>query len=590
MEVFLNRASNSLCDLIIRIKTKGQKKSYQWIFFALFFLHFGYNSVSFPVIEEDRDVFSAGSSMVSHFLEMQHLAAMAPMDALPDSGLPFSPIRLAVMVLWAYLCVYTVQQFEFGSYVSPRFKPVINFFSFFIGPFIFFAVVVTDTVRKVQEGELEVSDIWANLWKRHRRPSGAAAERTIQLLDSAGRSFDEIYGAQGKDRDIDREILDATEKIILDALYERASDILMDPRTDGFFTVRFRIDGMLRTELEVEAVKCVAIVNSVKAIAGMDIAERRRPQDGAFMARIPEGSVHFRVASAGVLGGEKISIRVLDQSIGLMQLQDIGLSPQTYKIIANAIQQPSGMIIVCGPTGSGKTTSLYAMLSTIDFYTRNVITVEDPVEHYLAQASQIEVNVKAEITFSNALRSILRQDPDVICVGEIRDSETANMALQASQTGHLVLATLHSSSNMGTLVRLMDLGVKPLLLASAISVIVSQRLVRRLCDKCKSQAKMSEGHARRFRETGIDPESIMKANGCKACAGTGYRGRIAIMDVMTLDKTVKSHLVEGNLSLGELKRTGDEKGKATLLDEGLRKVAAGLTTLDEIKRVTSNLG
>ena len=193
------------------------------------------------------------------------------------------------------------------------------------------------------------------------------------------------------------------------------------------------------------------------------------------------------------------------------------------------------------------------MLGTMDFYTRNVVSVEDPVEYVLAQASQIEVNVKANITFANALRSILRQDPDVICVGEIRDAETAEMALQASQTGHLVLATLHSSSNLATLVRLMELGIRPLLLASALSVIISQRLVRKLCDNCKSPAELSEKQISDFRSKGIDVRNIMAANGCRKCGGTGYFGRIAIMDVLTLDERVKAILANDKLSPGDLK-------------------------------------
>ncbi len=231
------------------------------------------------------------------------------------------------------------------------------------------------------------------------------------------------------------------------------------------------------------------------------------------MAKIPDGSVYFRVASAGVMGGEKLSIRVLNQTAGMLALNEIGLSQQSFKLISQIIHQPSGMVIVCGPTGSGKSTSLYAMLNTIDFYTRNVITIEDPIEYVLTAVSQIEVNPKADITFANTLRSILRQDPDVICVGEIRDGETAGMALQASQTGHLVLATLHASSNMATLVRLMDLGIKPLLLASALSVIVSQRLVRRLCDKCKKPAELSDEKVEYFRRKGMDCSGVMEPGG-----------------------------------------------------------------------------
>ena len=248
------------------------------------------------------------------------------------------------------------------------------------------------------------------------------------------------------------------------------------------------------------------------------------------------------------------------------------------------------MVLLCGPTGSGKTTSLYAMLGDIDFNTRNVITVEDPIEYMLDYASQIEVNVKANITFANALRSILRQDPDVICVGEIRDAETAGMALQSSQTGHLVLATLHSSSNMATLVRLIDLGIKPLLLSSALSVVISQRLVRRLCDDCKRPAKISAQQVTMLQGAGIDPKSVMEAVGCDMCYGTGYCGRTAIVDILKIDANIKAALAEKDLSMGQLKKEGDKAGRSRLRKEGLKKVGLGITTLDEVKRVTSDLG
>ncbi len=308
------------------------------------------------------------------------------------------------------------------------------------------------------------------------------------------------------------------------------------------------------------------------------------------MAKIPDGSVYFRVASAGVMGGEKLSIRVLNQSAGMLALDEVGLSPQSFKLISQIVHQPSGMVIICGPTGSGKSTSLYAMLNTIDFYTRNVITIEDPIEYVLTAVSQIEVNPKADITFANTLRSILRQDPDVICVGEIRDGETAGMALQASQTGHLVLATLHASSNMATLVRLMDLGIKPLLLASALSVIVSQRLVRKLCDNCKKPTELSDERIKYLRSKGMDCSRMMEPGGCKQCRGTGFYGRTAIVDIMILDDDVRASLINNQLTPGDLKKKGDEKGRSTLIKEGLRKVMAGITTLDEVKRVTSNLG
>ena len=512
--------------------------------------------------------------------------------AVSGGALGFSPLKILGLVVWVYLCMYSIQRIEYHPLLSSRYKPIANVFSFVIGPLLLFVLVVAETSRKIQDGEIEYKDILKVVFGNtlQRRGQRHIKQKAIELMDSSGRSFTEIYGGQDRDDESNTEVVHVTESIVLDSIDERASDVLIDPQTGGVYTVRFRVDGLLRTVSEIDTEKCAAIVNSIKAISGMDIAERRRPQDGAFMARTPEGDVFFRVASAGVLGGEKLSIRVLNQQTGLLRLDQVGLSEKSYKALADAVNQPSGVVLICGPTGSGKTTSLYAMLNNIDFFTRNVVTVEDPIEYVLANVSQIEVNVKANITFANALRSILRQDPDVICVGEIRDSETAAMALQSSQTGHLVLATLHSRSNMATLVRLMDLGIKPLLLASALSVIISQRLVRKLCEHCKTPAQLSDKQIESFKRKKINYKAIMTPRGCRHCGDTGFRGRTAILDVMYLDDKVKANMMNNALSLGDLKRDGDDMGRSNLKKEGLKKVLLGITTFDEVKRVTSNLG
>jgi type II secretory ATPase GspE/PulE/Tfp pilus assembly ATPase PilB-like protein len=243
------------------------------------------------------------------------------------------------------------------------------------------------------------------------------------------------------------------------------------------------------------------------------------------------------------------------------------------------------MVLMCGPTGSGKTTTLYAMLNRIDLFTRNVITVEDPIEYVLPNASQIEVNPKADITFAKSLRSILRQDPDVICVGEIRDEETAATALRASQTGHLVLGTIHSDSNASALVRLLDLNVTPLLLSSGLDVLVSQRLVRRLCINCKVPAELSQSQIHDLRKKGINYKNIFRAKGCDQCHETGYRGRIAIFDILILDNELKADIANNKLSVTQLKKEGDKKGKSNLQKQGLRTVVSGVTSLEELKRV-----
>jgi len=323
----------------------------------------------------------------------------------------------------------------------------------------------------------------------------------------------------------------------------------------------------------------------IRAVSSMDISEKRRPQDGAFTAKKAGTTASFRVASAGVLNGEKLSIRVLNQNAGTFSLTDTGLTKKQHSIIENAINKPSGMVLICGPTGSGKTTTMYAMLNEIDRFTHNVITVEDPIEAMLPEASQIEINPKADITFAKTLRSVLRQDPDVICVGEIRDEETAEIALRASQTGHLVMATIHCDSNATALVRLLDLGISPLLLSSGLSLLSSQRLLRKLCTYCKKPAELSQDLIQKFQRKGIEYTHIFEATGCKRCDGTGYSGRTAVCDLLVIKDDLKADIANNKISISELRTEGTKKDKSHMRKEGLKKVASGITSLEELKRV-----
>jgi type II secretory ATPase GspE/PulE/Tfp pilus assembly ATPase PilB-like protein len=413
-----------------------------------------------------------------------------------------------------------------------------------------------------------------------RRPKASP----IRLLDSSGRSIDEIYG-HGAGKPEDGKILDLTGQIIADGLDQRASDILIDPQDEVTYTVRFRIDGVLRTARTLRSDICKAVVNSIKAVSSMDISEKRRPQDGAFTAKKGPATASFRVASAGVLNGEKLSIRILNQTAGTFTLADVGFTDKQLSMVKSAISKPSGMILMCGPTGSGKTTTLYGMLNAIDRFTRNVITVEDPIEAYLPQTSQIEINPKADITFAKALRSILRQDPDVICVGEIRDEETAEIALRASQTGHLVLATIHCDSNAGALIRLLDLGISPLLLSSGLSFLISQRLLRLLCNRCKKPAKLTKVLVEEFEGKRIDYSHMFEAVGCRHCGGTGYYGRTAIGDILLITDEIRADIANNQTLIPQLRTDGKRKDRTNLRKEGLRKVAAGITSLEELKRV-----
>jgi type II secretory ATPase GspE/PulE/Tfp pilus assembly ATPase PilB-like protein len=511
------------------------------------------------------------------------------------AALPYNPFKTLFFIGWFYLCLYSVRRSDSSPLIRDRYRYFSNLAALFIGPLHLFVLFIADTVRRMQEGQLDIRDIPIYvlncvLERPVRRRTHARTAPVIELLDTSGRRFDEVYAKQGRAEDQDRRIQQHTEQVILEAVNTRATDILIDPKHESEYSIRYRIDGFLRVHEMVESRKCNAIINSLKAISGMDIAEKRRPQDGSFMARISDGEVYFRMATSGVLGGEKLAIRVMDQTRQLMDLGQIGFSPEQVKTLTRMVQQPQGMILVCGPTGSGKTTTLYAMLETINFSERNVITVEDPIEHVIPHVSQIEVNPKAEVTFANSLRSILRQDPDVICVGEIRDAETAQMALQAAQTGHLVLATLHASSNMAAIVRLMDLGVKPLLIASSLSVIISQRLIRCLCDYCKGPAQLTQSQLAYCIENSVEQKRILQANGCGHCGGTGYYGRTAILDMMYINDSIRALLCDNRLTPGDMKKQGDHSFSSSLRKEGMQLVLAGKTTLSEIKRVTTSAG
>lgn len=506
-------------------------------------------------------------------------------------SISFSAAKLIFLVLWFYLCMYCVQQVQFSELVSRKYKAAANVITLFAGPILLLVLVTIDTIKRSSAGEETIFEVIKdNLEKmaarvfKVRLPEEEKEESSIRLFDSSGRNIHEIYG-HGDGRHCDSKVLDLTERIVTSALEQRASDILIDPVDEATYRIRFRIDGVLRVVKEFNAETSKSIVNSIKAVSSMDISEKRRPQDGAFMAKMTKSKASFRVASSGVLNGEKLSIRVLSQQAGTFKLSDLGLSRNQYSLIKHAVDKPSGMIVMCGPTGSGKTTTLYAMLNEMDRYTRNVVTVEDPIEAELPESSQIEINPKADITFAKALRSILRQDPDVICVGEIRDEETAEIALRASQTGHLVLATIHSNSNASALIRLMDLGVSPMMLASGLSMLISQRLVRCLCEDCKIEAVLNERQVQEFERRGIDTKKMFEVSGCRKCNETGYLGRTAIYDILELSEQLKAEITGDPSLASELRREGDRKGLKNLRKEGLKKMVAGITSIDEVKRV-----
>ena len=382
-------------------------------------------------------------------------------------------------------------------------------------------------------------------------------------------------------------IIQLVNMLIVDAIKERASDIHLEPNKRGLL-VRYRIDGILHDiKMLPQRVK-PAVISRVKILSNMDIAERRLPQDGRFQLRFGAREVDLRISSIPTVYDEKIVMRILDKSQGVIALSSIGFTDTQLNEFRQVINMPYGIILITGPTGSGKSTTLYAALSEIDSTIRNVITVEDPVEYKLDRINQINVRPKINLTFANALRSILRQDPDIIMIGEMRDSETASIAVQSALTGHLVFSTLHTNDAVSSLTRMIDMGVEPFLISSSVIAVMAQRLVRRICPHCIEGYFPEEGIFDRLNINIRLPEKdklkLFRGKGCEKCKNTGYYGRIAIFESVLITDELRA-LILKKTSSSEIKNVAIRNGMNTLLDSGIAKALEGITTIDEVFRV-----
>ena len=368
----------------------------------------------------------------------------------------------------------------------------------------------------------------------------------------------------------------------------RASDIHLEPFDDGLH-VRYRVDGVLLPGEIVPTRQGAAISSRVKLLAHLDIAERRLPQDGRINIRVKGRELDLRVSTVPTVYGESVVMRVLDRASVRFSLEDMGFAKDTLAKFNSLLARPHGILLVTGPTGSGKTTTLYAGLAKLDSQTQKIITVEDPVEYQLEGINQIQVHTQIGLSFANALRSILRQDPDIIMIGEMRDGETAQIAVQSSLTGHLVLSTLHTNTAASAVVRMQDMGVERYLITSTVNGVLAQRLVRRLCDACKKPVLpapelLSSSGLGRFMTA---EQPMYEACGCPQCRGTGYQGRTGIHELFVVDEAMRSAILQGQ-DASALQQLAVQNGMYTLYDDGLRKVAAGQTSLDEVLRVTQD--
>ena len=412
------------------------------------------------------------------------------------------------------------------------------------------------------------------------------AEKMVQDLESY-QSEDQVFTELEELQDLmdvtnEAPIIRLVNVVLTQALRRQASDIHIEPYEKDI-KVRFRIDGILYEIFSLPKRFQAHIVSRLKVMANLDIAEKRLPQDGRIKIKVANKTVDIRISVIPMAFGERIVLRLLDKSISILGLAEMGMAPKRLEIFEKLINKNTGIILVTGPTGSGKTTTLYAALNRINSMEKNIITIEDPVEYELKGVGQIQVNPKTELTFARGLRSVLRHDPDIIMVGEIRDLETVEIAIQASLTGHLVFSTLHTNDATGALTRLVDMGVEPFLIASSLLAVLAQRLVRRICPECKEPFRPEEST---LEELGLPKDQVFyHGRGCEACMQSGYRGRTGIFELLVMDNDIR-HLLTSGADSVKMKDMAVRNGMATLFEDGLLKVKNGVTTLNEVLRVT----
>ncbi|MGI9418816.1 MAG: type II secretion system ATPase GspE [Geminicoccaceae bacterium] len=422
----------------------------------------------------------------------------------------------------------------------------------------------------------------------------SALERLFGQGSSVGDMVDEVDGVGDSDllddverlRDLASEapVVRIVNRLIANAVEQRASDIHIEPFEQNL-RVRYRIDGLLKDGETVSRDLHAAMISRLKIMASLNIAERRLPQDGRIKLTVRGRDIDLRVATMPIMHGEAVVLRILDRGSVQLDFGSLGFSEHALGELRRSLDQPNGIVLVTGPTGSGKTTTLYTSLLELNTVDRKVLTVEDPIEYQLEGINQVQIRPQIDLTFASVLRAMLRHDPDVIMVGEIRDLETAEIAIQAALTGHLVLSTLHTNSAAATLMRLMDMGVEAFLLASTLNVVVAQRLVRCLCEACRESYRPLPDMLRQLGLKARDKRSFWRPRGCEACRQTGYRGRVGIHEVLVMQDAVRQEVLRG-VDAGALHRAACKAGMMPMIKDGIEKAGSGVTTIEEVLRVT----
>jgi len=455
------------------------------------------------------------------------------------------------------------------------------------------------TIAMVDPRNIEVADQIRKISGINNIDSVLVSEKSIQkALDfyyKAGNTVDEIIKSIDSEKSTvaKENLAEAAEEppiiklvniFIADAAKAKVSDIHIEPESD-IVRVRYRIDGILYEMHTLPKKLQNAVISRIKILSNLDIAENRRSQDGKVKLKLENNELDIRVSTFPTVNGENVVMRLLDKSSILIGLRDLGFTEENLVVFEKLIRQPNGILLVTGPTGSGKTTTLYSALATISSMEKNIITVEDPVEYELPLIRQTQVNPKADITFANGLRSILRQDPDVIMVGEIRDKETAEVAIQASLTGHFVFSTLHTNDAPSSLARLIDMGIEPFLISSSVVGILAQRLVRKICPNCKEKYIPRDVVLNELVSERNDKIEFYRGKGCNECKNTGYKGRIGLFEFLRIDEEIRK-MIEQKCSVDQIRKKAVELGMNTLRQDGLKKIRQGVTTIEEVLRVT----
>ncbi|MFZ2226860.1 MAG: GspE/PulE family protein [Candidatus Moraniibacteriota bacterium] len=447
-------------------------------------------------------------------------------------------------------------------------------------------------------------EIFSELFSHYDEASEALQDALESFKETEGDETSEDNVKQKKEKELenlkDAPVAKLVEVLISHAVEGKASDIHVEPM-DKDYRVRFRVDGVLHVSLIFPLEIGPVVVSRIKILANLKIDEKRKPQDGRFRLNFKGKDIDFRVSSLPVVGGEKIVMRILDKESGTSNVEMLGLLGKALEDIKLAIKETYGMVLITGPTGSGKSTTLYTLLKILNSEDRNIITLEDPVEYFIEGLNQSQIRPEIGYTFASGLRTILRQDPNVIMVGEIRDAETAELAVHAALTGHLMFSTLHTNTAIGAIPRLIDMGIEPFLLSSALRMVIAQRLVRRICEKCKEEIKVSDTVSNSVRKKiekispkelvsyGVDLSKELKfyhGKGCEACNGTGLKGRVAIYEAVPITENIKNIIIEKGGSEELIKKERDAAGVLSIEQDGVLKILQGLTTIEEVERVT----